>query len=192
MSGEDGPKDDRSKDGSCRSNALRLLGERGADAVDHLHGNLFDHLRRTERLLVDWEASDEVALAGLCHAFYGTDGFELSLLGQTERNVLSFTVGSDVEASVYFYAACDRKYFYPQIGSVEGATFRDRFTGDIFAPSKEQLQNFADLTLANEADVVLSGRGLGIPTWFASLVDRFGPIASRSVAEACRELAPAR
>jgi hypothetical protein len=192
MLGEDVPNHDGSGDASSRSNALRLLGERGAEAVQHLHGNLFDHLRRTERLLLDWEASDEVALAGLCHAFYGTDGFELSLLGLTERNVLSCAVGSEVEVSVYHYAACDREYFYPQIGSVESATFRDRFTGDIFAPSKKQLRNFADLTLANEADVVQSERGLEIPTWYTSLVDRFGPIASRPVAEACREFASAR
>ncbi len=175
--------------GSRRGNALRLLGERCADTIQHLNGNLLDHLKRTERLLLDREASEELALAGLCHAVYGTDGFAPALLGLDERQRLSIAVGSDVEATAYFYASCDRGFIYPQIGSVTAPRFRNRFTNDVTTVSQEQLRDFVDLTLANETDVAMfSDSSTTVPTWYASLVDQFGPVASRPVARACHQL----
>lgn len=182
-----------SEHGSRRSNAVQLLIGHGADAVQHLNGNLFDHLTRTERLLVDWKTSEAVALAGLCHATYGTDGFATALITLDQRPLLAAAVDADVEATVYLYASCDRGFLYPQIGSAGPTTFRDRFSDAVFTPSEEQLRTFVDLTLANEADVAMSGN---VPDadvrWFASLVERFGPLASPLVADACRRLvAPA-
>ena len=175
--------------GSDRSNALQFLRDRHADSIDHLNGVLLDHLKRTERLLLTWGATDALAIAGLCHAAYGTDGFAPILLSPDERAVLAAVVGSDVEAVVYFYASCDRGFLYPQIGAGQSTAFRDRFTGDVFSPSKVQLQAFADLTLANEADVASSGNATTIvPDWFISLVHQFEPLASRPVADACELL----
>jgi hypothetical protein len=175
--------------GSARSNALRLLDKQGADAVRHLHGSLLDHLKRTERRLWCWESTGELALAGLCHAFYGTDGFASVLLGLDQREVLSAAVGSEVEATVYLYASADRGFLYPQIGSMGRPTVRDRFTHVVHTPSEEELRAFVDLTLANEADVAVSGKATTtVPDWFASLVAQFGPAASPPVAEACRQL----
>ncbi len=174
---------------SRRRRAVRVLEERGAGTVPHLRGNLLDHLVRTEQLLERWGASAELCLAGLCHAAYGTDGFEAALFGLDERGVLSTAVGSDVEGIVYFYAACDRAFLYPQIGAVGASTFRDRFTGARSTPSEVQFLTFVDLTLANEADIATSGHtSKDVPTWFASMVDQFGSAASGSVAEACRHL----
>jgi hypothetical protein len=175
---------------SPRNNALRLLGDKHADAVQHLNGNLLDHLKRTERLLSAWESSEELATAGLCHAFYGTDGFAPALLSLDEREVLSTAAGSDVEATVYLYASCDRGFLYPQIGSGGMIAFRDRFTGDVFSPPNDQLQAFVDLTLANEADVATFGKApsTGVPEWFRSLVHQFGPLASHPVAEGSEQL----
>ena len=124
MPGGESPIACVSKGGCPRDNALRILEERGADSVEHLNGSLLDHLKRTERLLLDWGASEELALAGLCHAVYGTDGFATALLNLDERQRLSVAVGPDVEAVVYFYGSCDRGFFYPQISSVSGARFQ--------------------------------------------------------------------
>jgi len=189
MLAREGPNGCVSEGGCARSNALRLLGDCGAETVQHLNGNLLDHLKRTERLLLDWEVSEELALAGLCHAVYGTDGFNARLLSLDDRRRLSVAVGSEVEAAVYFYASCDRAFLYPQIGSVTATRFRDRFTSDVSTPSPHQIRGFVDLTLANEADVAMFGNpSTAAPAWFASLVDQFGPMASGSVAEACVQL----
>jgi hypothetical protein len=174
---------------TVRARALRLLRDRGAETVQHLNGHLLDHLQRTERLLVDWGSSEALSTAGLCHAFYGTDGFGFALLGLDERDVLTTAVGPEVESLVYFYASCDRDFLYPQIGLREPTTFRDRFTGDVFDPSREQLQAFVDLTMANESDVVdASNPSADVPDWFISLARRCGPLASGPVSIGCERL----
>lgn len=175
--------------GSSRSNALALLRDRHADAVEHLSGTLLDHLERTEQLLLAWGSSGALATAGLCHAAYGTDGFAPDLLSLDERALLASAVGPHVEATVYFYASCDRRFLYPRIAAREWDAFRDRFTGKVFSPSMEQLGAFADLTLANEADVATrDGASPPLPRWFTSLVREFEPLASREVADACARL----
>jgi hypothetical protein len=189
MLGREGPTGCVPEGGSARSTALRLLRTLGANTVRHLNGNLLNHLKRTERLLLDWEASEELALAGLCHAVYGTDGFVPALLRLDERQRLSIAVGTDVEAVVYLYASCDRGYLYPQIGSVSTTRSRDRFTNHVATMSEKQLRAFVDLTLANEADVAMFGNSSAtVPPWFTSLVDQFGPMASLPVAGACQRL----
>jgi hypothetical protein len=171
-----------------RSYPLQLLRDRQAGSIEHLNGNLLDHLERTERLLLNWDATSVLATAGLCHAAYGTDGFAPFLLGLDERDVLTSAVGSDVEAIVYFYGSCDRSFLYPQIGRGESTTFRDRFTGEVSSPSMEQLRAFADLTLANEADVALRDMAsTSAPAWFIALVHKFEPLASREVADGCEQ-----
>jgi len=185
----DEPGISSSRGESLRSNALQLLRDRHADSIEHLNGVLLDHLERTERLLLAWGSSDALATAGLCHAFYGTDGFAPVLLRLDERAVLTAAVGPDVEGAVYFYASCDRGFFYPRIGAGEWTAFRDRFTGEMFTPSEQQLRAFADLTLANEADVATCGNASSsLPQWFASLAHEFEPLASREIADACRVL----
>ncbi len=59
---------------SLLSTAVDALEEWGARSHSHPGGTLLDHLVRTESMLRHWGAPDEVALAGLCHAAYGTDG----------------------------------------------------------------------------------------------------------------------
>ena len=178
-----------SSSGSHRGNALQLLRDRHADSVQHLSGTLLEHLERTEQLLLAWGSTDALALAGLCHAAYGTDGFASVLLRLDERAILTAAVGSDVEATVYFYASCDRGFLYPQVGAGEWPAFRDRFTGEVFAPSEEQIRAFADLTLANEADVVTqASASTCLPEWFLSLARDFKQLASREVADACELL----
>lgn len=61
-----------------RTNAMELLNWAEAGRVEHLSDTLLEHLVRAEELLRQWGASDEVAVAGLCHAIYGTDGFPVA------------------------------------------------------------------------------------------------------------------
>lgn len=129
-----------------------LLADRGAANIEHPGGTLLAHLNRVEAKLSEWGVRSALAQAGLCHAFYGTDGFRPALGDLSEREWLSSVVGAEVEELVYFYCACDRSSSYPGVPS--GGLYRDRFTREAFVPSPEMLSDLVELTVANELDLV--------------------------------------
>jgi pimeloyl-ACP methyl ester carboxylesterase len=133
--------------------AEALLRVRGADAIDHPGGNLLAHLRRVQMVLAEWGADEEVQLAGLCHAAYGTDGFGVALFALNERRVLAEAIGPEAEALVYLYASCDREQTYPQL-TESVVTFTDRFTGSRQVPPQSDFRAFMEITAANELDVI--------------------------------------
>ncbi|WP_308354873.1 DUF6817 domain-containing protein [Streptomyces sp. Je 1-79] len=169
--------------------ARDLLIARGADGLEHPGGTLLAHLDRVEARLADWDARDELRLAGLCHAFYGTDGFAGHLLPLEERGVLAAAIGEEAEALVYFYASCDREFSYEGVGN-ENGLFRDRFTGGTFTPTERRRRDFAELTAANELDVLRENREL----WsrhgggLLKLFTRWRSLLSEPAFEAAREL----
>lgn len=132
--------------------ARALLREYGADQLEHPGGTLLAHLERVGERLATWGARPELRLAGLCHAFYGTDGFATALLPLERRDELAAAVGTEAEELVYFYASCDRKASYSTLAE-DDAAFRDRFTGATYTPGLQQRQDFAELTAVNELDL---------------------------------------
>lgn len=90
--------------------------------------------------------------AGLCHAFYGTDGFPRALLPLARRAELAAVIGDEAEEIVYAYAACDRTASYPTL-ACEEAAFRDRFTGHVHSPAPWLRRDLAELSAANELDL---------------------------------------
>jgi hypothetical protein len=133
---------------------LDLLVERGADDIEHPGGTLLAHLRRVEALLRGWGAPADVQKAGLCHACYGTDGLPAALLGLDERGVLVERIGRRAEAWVYLYASCDRGAVYPELSRPGPLMFRDRFTGQTSSIPDRDGAVLAELTAANELDIV--------------------------------------
>ena len=133
--------------------ALTMLRDADAGRIEHPGGILLAHLIRVQALLTSWDARADLRSAGLCHAFYGTDGFPVALLDLEHRADLVHAIGADAEALVYFYAACDREVTYPTFAD-DGGMFLDRFTGHRFAPSLAERRDFAELTAANELDLV--------------------------------------
>ena len=104
-----------------------------------------------------WGAAEPLVAAGLCHAAYGTDGFPVSLLDVAQRPELAAIIGRDAEAIVYAYGSLDRAHGLPGVDTPDGSTLRDRFTGRLYEPSDEDLQQLVDLTCANELDLFLCG-----------------------------------
>lgn len=51
-----------------------MLKDANAEGIEHPGGTLLAHLKRVEALLASWEGRSALWAAGLCHAFYGTDG----------------------------------------------------------------------------------------------------------------------
>lgn len=132
--------------------AESLLEDLGAGTLPHPGGTLLAHLRRVRSSLAAWKARPALQLAGLCHAFYGTDGFPTALLPLDRRGELAGIIGAEAESIVYFYASCDRKAAYPTLAD-EGSPFLDRFTGGSHSPEARFRRDFAELTAANELDL---------------------------------------
>ncbi|WP_030296369.1 DUF6817 domain-containing protein [Streptomyces katrae] len=135
--------------------ALALLRELGAGRLEHPGGTLLAHLERVQAQLGAWGARPALRLAGLCHAFYGTDGFATALLPVDRRAALTAVIGAEAEEIVYFYAGCDRAASYPTLAADEegAAVFRDRFTGRVYSPGRRARRDFAELSAANELDL---------------------------------------
>jgi catechol 2,3-dioxygenase-like lactoylglutathione lyase family enzyme len=132
-------------------NFLRSL---GAAELPHPGGTLLEHLERVRRTLVEWGADEAVQLAGLCHAVYGTAGFDSSLVPPDDRARLAEIVGVQSEALVYLYASCDREVVHPSVATDRPLRFRDRFTGDQRLLARADARALLELTAANEFDVV--------------------------------------
>lgn len=171
---------------SAGPQVMALLHEVGAEAIAHPGGTLLAHLRRVQERLAAWGARPAVQLAGLCHAFYGTDGFPTSLLPLDRRAELAAVIGAEAEALVYFYAACDRRSSYPTLADPDAA-YRDRFTGRTFTPDLGMRRDFAELSAANELDIARidpafrEAAGADLLTLFT----RLRPLLSRSAWTDC-------
>jgi hypothetical protein len=128
------------------------LASRGAAAIAHPGGTLLAHLERVHALLTEWGARPTLRLAGLCHAWYGTDGFQPALGDPRHRAELATITGAEAERLVYFYASCDRRFSHRHLAKREGP-FKDRFTGAVLRPPLRVRRDFAELTAANELDI---------------------------------------
>ena len=133
--------------------AKRFLKSHSAHQISHVRTTLLSHLEGTYQLLQEWGNPTPLCLAGLCHAVYGTDGFEISLLDTSQRSKLSGLIGTEAEEIVYLYAACDRASVYPQVGRRSPVRFRDRFSGDEFVPDDLLFRSLLELTFANELEL---------------------------------------
>ncbi|MEU8890361.1 DUF6817 domain-containing protein [Streptomyces sp. NPDC048442] len=166
--------------------ALRLLREHGADTLDHPGGTLLAHLERVQQQLARWGARPALQLAGLCHAFYGTDGFAPVLLPPDRREPLRAAIGPEAEAVVHFYASCDRRATYPVLTD-PAMRFTDRFTGIGRVPARQEKQDFAELTAANELDIARIDDAFRerCGADLLKLFTRFGPLLSPAARQDC-------
>lgn len=132
----------------------------GADSMVHPGGTLLDHLNRVAARLADWRASDDVRVAGLCHAAYGTDGFAAALIEPASRAELRKLIGVRAEHLVYLYGSCERSMVYPQLNNHAAVNFANRFTGKIVPAPAADTRAFVEITAANEIDVMLHNQEL--------------------------------
>jgi hypothetical protein len=124
---------------------------RGADEIGHAGGSLFAHLGRVHDRLTGFGLGEQVRLAGLTHAAYGTDGFAACLISVADRAVLRELIGAPAEEQVYRYGGCDRGRTWRALAAT--GEIRNRFTGNVEAPTPAELRAFVDLSIVNELDV---------------------------------------
>ncbi|MEU7411912.1 DUF6817 domain-containing protein [Streptomyces sp. NPDC042638] len=167
--------------------AVALLRACGAESIAHPGGTLLAHLQRVQARLATWQARPALQLAGLCHAFYGTDGFPQALLPLERRADLAAVIGTEAEAIVHLYASCDRKATYPALQR-PGAAFHDRFTGRSRVLGIQLRRDFAELSAANELDLAQADSAFR-DTWgpgLLALFTRLQDVLSAEAWLACR------
>ncbi|MQA27458.1 MAG: hypothetical protein GEU94_18790 [Micromonosporaceae bacterium] len=128
------------------------LRQRGAETIKHPGGTLYAHLCRVHDRLGGLGLDTDVQLAGLAHAVYGTDGFDVVLLDRTNRAPLRSLIDEPAEHLVYLYGACDRRRTWRRLADT--GEFVNRFTNLVETLSRAQLRPFVDLSIVNELDVV--------------------------------------
>ncbi|GAB3837564.1 DUF6817 domain-containing protein [Micromonospora andamanensis] len=163
----------------------------GAEQIAHPGGNLYAHLCRVSDRLAVLGCGGETQAAGLTHAVYGTDGFDLALLDRADRAVLRDLVGADAEELVYLYGACDRGRSWPELAQT-GQVF-DRFAGRARTPKPAQLRSLMDLSIVNELDVIEHDPTVAARygSYFRGVFASWAPLASEQVIrDAQRVLGP--
>lgn len=169
-----------------RTRVEAFLRSRGAERLVHPGGSLYEHLCRVSRLLSDWGADEVLQAVGLCHACYGTDGFDHAILSVANRHTLVELIGPGAEALVYLYCSCDRAAVYPLLSGNGPLVFRDRFTGCVHTLPERELRAFLEVTAANELDalahnrILAAERGAGLFALFAAVRDRLSASAWRA------------
>lgn len=133
-------------------NVRAWLRERGAETIGHPGGTLYTHLGRIHDRLGTLGHPPWVCLAGLTHAAYGTDGFDLTLLARDDRESLRALIGTDAEDLVFRYGGCDRSRTWKALA--ETRQVWDRWNGRATELPGPVATAFADLSIVNELDVL--------------------------------------
>lgn len=141
-----------SEPATLRERVVEFLLACGADDIVLHHRTLMTHLEGTEAILRRWGAPESLAIAGLIHAAYGTDGLAQPLIPPGDRQELRDLIGDEAEEGVYVYGCCDRRVVYPKLSEATSVQWRDRFTGDEWAVGGSDLRQFMELTWANALD----------------------------------------
>jgi hypothetical protein len=173
---------------------LGALRELGVGEFAHLNGKLESHLSGTYGLLMEWGNAEYVCDAGLYHAVYSTQpmqrlGIPHNEYSPADRPKIRGIIGEEAEALVYLYGACDRDYFYPQIGS-PAPDYRDRFTGKSLLLPSRTLRDLLEITMANELEICVSGPAFKETHRkdYIELFNRFNGIVSAKAYERYREV----
>jgi len=93
----------------------------GTDKIEHVSGDIFsDHLQGVQGVLQHWHADPEVALAGLLHSIYGTEGFQDFQLSLDRREDVKNVIGERAEKIAYVNCVLDRLSLDSQLDAAPG------------------------------------------------------------------------
>jgi hypothetical protein len=179
-----------SKIGMTQQNLLKALADIGAGEFDHINGQLIAHLEGTYRYLKAWSNREALCIAGLFHAVYTTDGYAHQLADLEHRDNIIKLIGAEAENIVYYYAACDRDYFYARIGRDKDFSYRNRFNDEESSLNPQLFCDLLELTIANEIEIVSNNKNFKEKQkdWYVELFARFKPYVSEKAFQCYQEV----
>lgn len=77
---------------------IEFLLENGADENGHSGRSLLEHLTGTASILMDWNCSNDIVYAGLCHSIYGTDSYHTVTVDPSKRDEVRALIGEKAES----------------------------------------------------------------------------------------------
>lgn len=138
--------------------AVAFLRAVGCDDVSHSRGSLLTHLAGTCRLLMLWEAPEDVCLAGLFHSVYGTETFDAQLRSKVNRTKVQAVIGQRAERLAWLFATATAESLWRSVqtlGSWESDTpvaLMNRQTTEVIVCDGEELTALVNIDLANALD----------------------------------------
>ncbi len=123
----------------------------GTADVDHTGHDFLSHLRAVRDLLVEHDAGDELAAAGLFHSIYGTEKFRDFSLPLDQRQQVRDLIGDRAERIAWLNCIMDRTTFdaavVAALDGVSELTIADREGNPPVAVTLEQLRDLATVHL---------------------------------------------
>lgn len=128
---------------------LAFLRGRGAKARSHSFSNLLDHLLGTRKLLLCWQASPTLCIAGLFHSVYGTESFEPETVSLAKRESVRELIGKPAEEMVYLFSVMTQESFENNLRADPEYRLRERTTGNWVEIEPQMLRDLCNLSAAN-------------------------------------------
>jgi hypothetical protein len=143
------PEDVASRLSDGRS-IVGFLSDAGASGIAHSDARLLDHLLGVAAILLDWDAGETIARAGLYHSVYGTATFDQPLFSDAGRPAVRAVIGERAEALVWLFCNVQFSEVYRYSGERE---YLARRRGDA-APLRLTEEDVRDLNLIAAANLV--------------------------------------
>lgn len=135
-----------------REEHLKLLEELTA-GTPHQGGTLYDHLVGTGRILEAWGRPPDVCVAGLFHSVYGTQSYQLQVVGPTDRARVRACIGERAERLVHLFSVVDRRAFFLKLAD-PAPRIHDRVGDREVSVSHQDLVALVEIELANRLELV--------------------------------------
>ena len=123
----------------------------GTAEIDHTGHDFLTHLKAVRDLMVEHDAGDELAAAGLFHSIYGTEKFQDFCLPLDQRQQVRELIGERAERIAWLNCIMDRASFDAAIvAALEGDSalaIGDREGNPPIAVTLEQLRDLATVHL---------------------------------------------
>jgi len=142
---------DRTGEPKMRSyeNQIAFLEAHNTALMGHSNQSLLDHLIGTRAILLDWNADDSLAAAGLFHSVYGTESFRQEAVPVALRPQVREVIGERAEELAYTFGAMAKETFATSVERGTDFWVEDRHTGDRIQMDTGQWSALCELVVAN-------------------------------------------
>jgi hypothetical protein len=156
----------------------------GTQEVSHTNSDFYLHLRGVYSYLERWGCLEYVALAGLFHSLYGTEGFQGFTLPLDRRDEIRGLIGDRAERLVYTYCALTYESMRESVLSGGEPHLWDRFADRLLEVTAQEFTEILWMMMANtleiEARLRDEEKSLRFASFWRKVAERLGGAAVKS------------